>query len=1823
MNFTVTPIRNPFVGCLLLAFFAARLFSQNLQITPGNVAPFTPENLISNVFLGQGVNVLSIQYDGQDDAVGYFSGGTNAIGINRGILLTTGLAATDGFDIGADSNGSAWASVDNGSNADGDELDPLISGSPDFYNVAKYTITFIPTSDTIQFRYAFASEEYPEFGCSDYNDVFGFFIQGPGYPTPKNIALIPGTNNAVSINNIHPQNPVDFSCKPLNIQYYNDNNGLSKQPAYDGYTDVFTAMAIVQPCKTYTIKLVIADVTDEVYDSGVFLEAKSFSSNALIAEVVTASNDGTVTEGCSDGMLRFSLTDPAKGTTTINYNIWGSGTNGTDIQSIPNNLTIPVGATQVEIPIKAIEDNMAEGKEFIALDFQKDPCRRDTIYIYVRDNSILPPQLRPDTSLCISGSANLKLDATLPIPTPQPFVFSNQNDVNINGFFLPVTSSLNVVGVQPPVLTTDMIRSVCINVDHNWLDDLEIFLIAPNGSFMELTTDNGGQGDDYTNTCFTPTASQNIGNFPNSGAPFTGNYQPEGDWADIEGTKVNGTWKLQVRDDQFGVTGTLRDWTITFEPSYKIDYQWTPTAGLSCTTCPDPTATNSTTQTYIVKASDNYGCEVADTVKIEIEQTLAAPQVTCTDANETSVTFSWANVAGANGYEVNVGGTSNWQPATGNSFTVNNLQGGTPTTLLVQAIGSGSLKCPPLVDTAVCRTCEIPLLQIATVPPSCYNTTDATLTLTPSNTVANPPYTFKFGNQTNSTGQFSGLAAGNFTATITDKDGCQKIENVQITAPPPVVSTVQIAKPISCAGQNDGSIEVFVSGGTGSTFSHQWSGGQTTAILTNLAPGNFTVTSTDSKGCTATATISLQNPPAINLAVAATDLKCFGKNNGSATATPSGGNGNFTFAWSNGQTGQTASNLPAGNFTVTATDAGGCTKTASVTVAQPPQLAATVAETPATCFGENSGSATATPSGGTPPFNFLWSDPQKQDSATAKNLAAGSFLVTISDANGCTVQQNIAVSQPAPIEVLVNTSNARCFGEPSGSIKLTATGGNGSFNFSWKNMPQQTSNEANDLAAGNYEIVLTDAKGCSKTIKTDISQPEKLVATAVLKDVKCNGNLTGKIDIAPTGGSKPYQFSWSNGQTTQNLFNQPAGNFTLTLTDANGCNEIFQHEIKQPTDIAAEILPTNVKCFGEKTGKISIVLSGGTGNFKIQWAGAGGFSSQNLNLENLAAGNYTATATDAEGCFKIFQTKIEQPAAALATNLPELSDTVCFDKSNGKIVAQPTGGTQPYNFQWLGQTGAQSGASIENLPIGFYKLTVTDANGCTAADSTAVTQQQPIFAVLDSESPLCHNGTDGKAKITKIFYGATAFKLDEFEYEWQTTPKQFGTEAFNLAAGTTYSVIATDRAGCTVEQEIAVGNHEAVGGQIDSSGNVLCAGGREGWAVVSGTGGVGNFKFLWSPNSPIQNGQVAKNLAAGKFVVTVTDANGCFGKHEIVISEPKPLKISFQKTDIKCFGDTNGKAKAIASGGTPNYQFAWSNGSQTAEAQQLGQGFVTAQLTDANGCKLLDSIKIAAPGSPLVGKHTKKDAVCYGSATGEIKLAGEGGEPPYRYSLDGTKWNGSTKQIGLKAGVYRPHVMDKNGCMVELDEVKIEQRGQIKLDLGPDITISLGDDTQLLPKIENATAPFEYLWSLEDSVWLSCVDCDAPFVNGLKYQNTFELYVVDSAGCTAEDLVVVFVEKIRKVFVPTGFSPNGDFSNDLLLVHGQKEVKILDFKVFDRWGELVFQAENFDINDATIGWDGTFRGKNMPPDVYVWTMEVEYLQDGVREVFKGHSTLIR
>lgn len=1772
---------------VLVGLLAVNNGKAQINVVPAGSATTTPEDLITNVFLGEGVQVLSISYQGKPGQVGYFTNGSADIGLDRGIIMSTGEASAI---VGPASD---FASTNTGSTAADPDLDSIgstIQPGASVNDAAIYTIQFIPIADTLRFRYVFGSEEYPEYTCTQYNDVFGFFISGPGINgaftnNGKNIALVPDpsdptgltfTTDYVSITNVQNGNPTDASCQPSYPMYYNDNSS-SLNFVYDGYTDVFTAQAIVQPCQVYTIKLAIADLGDNIYDTGVFLEAKSFGTGSIITELNTVSVDGTIVEGCSDAQLVFKTSYPAEADLPLNYQIFGTATTPDDYIITKDGspftagspLIIPQGDTSVTLNVSAIADNIAENGEFIAVSIQKDICTTDTVYIPIKDNILVQADLGQDLSFC-SGSIGdtIQLDGTLnmTLPPPPSFTYTGTANDVISNDLPALQAPLFVSGVQPPYLQDGVIRSVCVKLKHKFDADLDIFLFAPNNAPILLSSDNGNNSRDM-DMCFTPmgppvTSLQDTLSAlfpPNGSVPFAnintlyfkGQYAPEGPFSDFWAgglqTPTNGKWRLVIYDDQgspFGdpATGLLQEWSITFEPLFKLHYQWDTTADLSCLDCPDPVLTipNQTT-TYHLTVADTYGCTTEDSITVFIQDSLDAPNVSCLIVGKDSITFGWDPVIGATSYEISVDGGS-WQDI-GNvlSFTVNGLAINQTVHLEIRAVGS----CPAKTGVADCTTldCVQPNFTASATEASCHGESTGAIQIS-NITGPQAPYSVSLNGITSANGIFDSLAAGSYQVIITDAIGCNFPVDITVHEPAPLTATGLETQMVSCAGDATGAGAIEVSGGT-APYSFQLNG-TTDSVLTQVAAGSYSYTVTDAHGCATAGSITITENAPITLETFPVDPTCFDATDGQITA-----------------------------FNV---------------------------------------------QGGSAPYTYQWSDPNGQTTDKAINLPAGTYSVTVSDQLGCTaVQQNIVLTAPAEIVADITTTNAVCGGAP-GSAVITASGGAGNLSFNWSDIGPGPA-QRNDLPAGNYLVTISDQNGCAKVVDFTIEAPSDMVLNMTNTNVDCNGDNSGTASVSVTGGSPPYAYQWNDplAQTNKTAVNLPAGQYKVIVTDAQQCVQSDTITITEPDALSVDTSVQHISCFGAATGAITTQVTGGTPPYQYSYTLPDNSTVATPNLQDIPAGTYQLVVTDAHNCQVALDITIQQPAP-VTLSFAQI-DTICFGSNNGTAQVSVSGGTAPYQYAW--DFANSTTPQIQGAPAGTYQVTVTDAKGCTYADQAIIPEYPEIQLSLTQTPALCHDDPSGNAVVQTITVNGQSRPLSDYSFVWNTTPAQTTPDAYQLTGGQTYQVIATDKlTGCTAGTDIQIGNPQALTASLVEVHGVSCRGSQDGTARVTATGGTPPYTYQWGISANNQTGDSASNLPKGDHRVVITDAHNCQTELIVTIDEPEAIVITPQVTDVNCAGESTGQINIQVTGGEAPYQYSWNIGQNQPDLSNLPAGHYTLTVSDHRGCSKTQDIDITEPGQPLLATADATPVTCHGDRNGTIAIRADGGTPPYRYKLNDGNFTSSANKVGLYPGDYNVIVQDHRGCLDTITGIAVQEPEPVLVDIGPNLIIDYGDSVQLSADVQNAVGSITYQWAVSSQdESISCNDCPTPWVMP-RYQEYYYLTVVDENGCTAGDEVLINVNKYTRIFVPTGFSPNGDGHNDILTVLGEKGVIIESFSIFDRWGEKVFERTSFPINDTAAGWDGIFRGQPMPAGQYAWQLRA-IMPDGRLVTLQGLSTLLR
>jgi len=528
------------------------------------------------------------------------------------------------------------------------------------------------------------------------------------------------------------------------------------------------------------------------------------------------------------------------------------------------------------------------------------------------------------------------------------------------------------------------------------------------------------------------------------------------------------------------------------------------------------------------------------------------------------------------------------------------------------------------------------------------------------------------------------------------------------------------------------------SGGSRPTGTFSWT--PTQANISN-APHCFTVTVQDNN-CPYNGSQTYSfciTVTGIVLNTSSTNANC-GASNGTASVNIVSGTGPFTYQWSSGGQNPTQNGLTAGVYTITVNGAGGCSSTASVTVgsgAAPGNISTNGSNV--SCFGGNNGTATANVSGGQPPYTYLWSN--GATTATITNLTAGTYNVTVTTANGCITTSSATITQPvSPIVYTSSQTNVTCNGLNNGSANVNVAGGTAPYSYLWNTTPVQTGPTATNINAGSHSVIITDNNGCSITANFLITEPTALLANAmVINNITCNGLTDGQATVGASGGIGPYVYSWNTtpAQNTQTINGLAMGNYTATITDANGCTTSSMVTITQPLPLTLNTAGFAATCNGTNTGQAVVIPSGGTPTYTYQWLPGGGNSA---SANGLYAGTYNITVTDNNGCTATGNVTVTQPAPISVTAAG--TTTICSGQST-TITANATGGSGGYIYVWNSSMMGATQTISPTTPT-TYSVSVTDANGCTgnvASVNINVTSLTAANLTLSAPSAICAGST--------------------------------------------------------------------------------------------------------------------------------------------------------------------------------------------------------------------------------------------------------------------------------------------------------------------------------------------------------------------------------------------------------------------------------------------------------------------------------------------------
>jgi gliding motility-associated-like protein len=992
------------------------------------------------------------------------------------------------------------------------------------------------------------------------------------------------------------------------------------------------------------------------------------------------------------------------------------------------------------------------------------------------------------------------------------------------------------------------------------------------------------------------------------------------------------------------------------------------------------------------------------------------------------------------------------------------------------------------------------------------------------------PYAYLWGGG-QTTEDLSGLSAGTYSVTATDDNGCTSTSAVTITEPAVLNATANKTN-VSCNGLSDGTATVIATGGT-TPYSYSWNSSpvQNTQSASGLPAGVYTVVVTDANSCTKAATVTITEPAVLTASIVGTNVSCNGLADADADLTVSGGNAPYTYVWSNGYTGQDLFDVTAGTYSVIVTDNRACTANASVDLTQPTILSATYTSVNVACRNGSTGSVDLTVAGGVTPYSYNWNIGQTTEDLT--NIAAGTYTGTVTDANFCSAYVTITISQPAAVlSASTLATNVTCNGVNTGAINLTVTGGTMPYSYNWSD--GNTGEDRTGLAAGTYIVTVTDNNMCNANATVTITQPDALSATIAPTHILCNGASTGQANLSVTGGTTPYSFSWSNSTITEDLVTIVAGSYDVTITDFYGCETSANTTINQPTLIVLTPSSTNSTC-GSTNGTASVSVAGGISPYTYNWNGTP-TGDGTPDITGLASGAYSVTVTDANGCQKIISANVND-AGAPTISIASLTNVDCFGNANGEISVNVTGGVTPYSYSWsiAGNTDSQTG-----LSGGTYSVTVVDANNCSANISADITEPAALNSSIVGTNINCNSGSNGIADLT-VTGGTTPYSYlwnsgstsqdltsiaagnysvvvtdanscvsnaavtisepaqlvasisastnataagicdgtatvgvvggtSPYIYTWSNS--QTSSSLSGLCAGV-YTVTVTDSKNCTSVVSVTISEPGTFSLSYTQTNN-LCFGNTAGSVDLTVSGGTTPYVFAWSNGA---NTEDLSSLGAGTYTVTVTDANSYSTQTTVIITQPANLTSNIVKTNVSCFGGSNGAINLTVNGGVAPYTFIWSNGSITEDLSALVADIYTVTITDNNGCQINASAVINEPATAVSATSAITNVSCYNNATGAIDLSPSGGNAPYTYVWS----NGAiTQDLNLvMAGAYDVTVTDFNACTFNASFIITQPVSGLSIVniVGTDVLCYNASTGSADLTISGGTSPFIYNWS--------------------------------------------------------------------------------------------------------------------------------------------------
>ncbi len=1413
---------------LLVLILMFSVYFINAQIIVDNSPPNdSPAWLVDNVLLGGGVVASNISYQGDSMQIAWFDAVNTNLGIDNGIVLSTGNAKAlmpDSFFFGNPPNLVTDPDLLTVANSVPPLLPPPFTNAftvASINDVAILEFDFIPTSDSLTFSYVFGSQEYFAFENSQYNDVFGFFLSGPGITGPYSSPLgFPGGSvNLAVVPNSTPPLPITISSinsvTPINQQYFVPNQGtaLDTIADADGMTTVLTARALVQCGQTYHIRLAIADGSDQGLSSYVWLEAGSFYSPSLNITDNLGIDSSYMNLACNP-----SITLTANAGDGITYQ-WFD-TTGTVI-STDSVVTVPVGTYWVSSSASTCAA-MSDTLTVVSLSDSLGPATLECVWLDGDDMNFTwhhPVGASNTTVYNIMGAAS--------ISGPYSVVASTQ--------FPDSTFSLPLVSIPPNTefyyvripstcdslpVTSDTIAPINVDILHSnvncWDDtdgrisiDVHSTMLTQYSFYLDsvLNTNPIPYDTVWDNL---PAGTYDVTVSDNASCTFT---------KQVNITAPGYTLQALASDTMNSCYGASLGMAIGYgaggTPPYA--YEWFDASLYNFSS--NDTAANLSAGGYLLEVTDANGCDTFTTVTVIEPQTplSGSPQIFGVACKGDSTGMIVGNAQGSWApYEYfwyNAAG--DLLQRTSNTIFRDTLQGlsaGTYTLELYDVKGCFVSYTLTVGEPATALKVDS-VSVIATN--ACYGDADGEAIFYASGGM--PSYVYEWDNGSVTT-LASGLTTGYHTFSVSDTWGCEVVDSVFIFGNSEIQSSINILDNVSCYGNSDGSVGISSVGGI-PNYAYHWS-----------------------------------------------------FNNATTYATPSG----------SGMT-----NLPLGVYYVNTEDNLGCIVVDSFFISEPMPLSVEASEFSwVSCFGADDGSGIAIAQGGTVPYIFDWGGGLFGDTVYA--LTPGYHTVTVTDAEGCTATDTILTHEPPLLSMFIDNSLTvlpYCNGVATGSLTGVSSGGTGSHSYAWSEAVTgpifgEFTPTLNNVLQGVYTITVTDDRGCMASATGDIDTITSTMSTFITPlvtysggwGVSCFGASDGELEVIAFGGVAPYTYDWlTNSSTTAMASNLPEGHQSVSVYDANGCYRPAGFDITEPTELAFTTLSSfDGSCLGSCDGVIELSVSGGTSSYDLigtdNLTGSvitspivGGFSS------GICSGDYTISVSDANGCSSVLlsggndQIVINVPVAtSAAIDASSVVDVACNGGSDGAASALNPSSGSLYSYNWKDLSGSVvgTGTSVSGLAAGTYVLYsyYSSYTGCTSSDTVVISEESAITSSSSVVDVDCFGNATGSIAVTA---------------QGGVGPYVYNPAISNGLSAGNHTITVTDANGCIHTHVSSVGSPLALGVIVNRTGFVLTAN--------TPTGGVSPFSYKWFKVGlgQVGTGSVYTVSNPGNYYVVVTDANFC------------------------------------------------------------------------------------------------------------------------------------------------------------------------------------------------------------------------------------------------------------------------------------------------------------------------------------------------------------